>query len=549
MPNLPSAILAPETLAKFGYDPASLTPGANKHVVCRCSSCSAVFDRVRKNVKDPAVCKSCGHLGQKSGPSAGVYPVPSCVDTEATLARFGYAADRVSPHSSKTVVCVCDICRKAFTRSRGRIQTPNLCSSCVRAPAAKQALVALIDAGVVDPPEEGLGTNAHVSVTCRKCSDKFTRRVINMNDDPLCRSCIRTQYFFDKLDAPVTINPAINDALTLKIYGYTGTELHPGSDKLVSVNCTKCQKAFHRVRNNVTDEPLCGTCSTGAAQRELSMLIQSWVGTPVEDELRLPSGKRLDVYIPALKIGIEYNGLHWHHERSKQPRLKDYHADKMRECASVGIRLITIFEDEWLLRPLQARNFLKAQLGACAERVGARECSLREIPLDLAREFFELNHIQGAAQLSVKAWGLAVGDELVAALSLGRHHRQNHEDLLVLDRLCFKSGLAVAGGSSRLFKAARKYAQEQGVKSIVSWSDNRWSTGTVYMRMGFTLAEELPPDYAYVDTQKPTHRISKQSQRKQTSKCPEGLTELEWATHRGLARIWDCGKKRWEFKL
>ena len=67
--------------------------------------------------------------------------------------------------------------------------------------------------------------------------------------------------------------------------------------------------------------------------------------------------------------------------------------------------------------------------------------------------------------------------------------------------------------------------------------------------MGFAQESELKPDYYYVDTKNPKKRISKQSQKKNQTKCPDNLTELEWCNHRGLSRIWDCGKTRWNYNL
>ena len=87
------------------------------------------------------------------------------------------------------------------------------------------------------------------------------------------------------------------------------------------------------------------------------------------------------------------------------------------------------------------------------------------------------------------------------------------------------------------------------IKEIISWSDNRWSVGSVYRKLGFVLAEELKPDYSYVDLKRPHRRISKQSQQKKKTGCPQGMTELEWANQRGLSRIWDCGKKRWLYNI
>jgi len=83
----------------------------------------------------------------------------------------------------------------------------------------------------------------------------------------------------------------------------------------------------------------------------------------------------------------------------------------------------------------------------------------------------------------------------------------------------------------------------------LSWSDNRWSDGSVYKKLGFTLDEHLKPDYTYVSLINPKRRISKQSQKKSATNCPPEITELEWANTRGLARIWDCGKTRWVFQV
>ena len=90
---------------------------------------------------------------------------------------------------------------------------------------------------------------------------------------------------------------------------------------------------------------------------------------------------------------------------------------------------------------------------------------------------------------------------------------------------------------------------ENGYKDLISWSDNRWSQGRVYEKMGFTLDSELPQDYSYVNVKRPIERLSKQSQKKSNTNCPEGMTEKEWAEERGLARIWDCGKKRWKLEI
>ena len=52
-----------------------------------------------------------------------------------------------------------------------------------------------------------------------------------------------------------------------------------------------------------------------------------------------------------------------------------------------------------------------------------------------------------------------------------------------------------------------------------------------------------------INIENPTYRLSKQSQKKSSSNCPENLTEFQWAEMRGLKKIWDFGKKRWVYTI
>ena len=55
--------------------------------------------------------------------------------------------------------------------------------------------------------------------------------------------------------------------------------------------------------------------------------------------------KELDIYIPEKNLAIEYCGVYWHSVSAGCGKF--YHRDKMMSCYSKGIRLITVFEDEF----------------------------------------------------------------------------------------------------------------------------------------------------------------------------------------------------------
>lgn len=258
-------------------------------------------------------------------------------------------------------------------------------------------------------------------------------------------------------------------------------------------------------------------------------------------------GKEVDMFDPDLKLGLEFCGLFWHTEKSKAPRDKYYHHNKYKKCKEQGIQLITLFEDEWKEKEAQCKSFLKSKINIYDKKIYARKCIVKPLDKDDCKNFLNAYHLFGPARSVLFSIGLFFEDELVSVISFGKHHRQNGEDTsIVLNRLCFKEGIKVIGGSKKLFKHSLVWCIENNYKKIISWSDNRWTEGQIYNHLGFILEKEMNPDYSYVRLSRPLKRISKQSIK---DKVPEYQTESEWAVENNLARIWDCGKKRWVFEL
>lgn len=66
---------------------------------------------------------------------------------------------------------------------------------------------------------------------------------------------------------------------------------------------------------------------------------------------RLIYPQELDIYLPELKLAIEFNGTRWHSIELGTP--VDYHLSKSLTCRKIGIRLIHIYEFEDLEKQLQ----------------------------------------------------------------------------------------------------------------------------------------------------------------------------------------------------
>lgn len=320
--------------------------------------------------------------------------------------------------------------------------------------------------------------------------------------------------------------------------------------KALKARCLKC----NNIRQNRFDlffKQRCPICSiNGVSLTEIE--IKEWVeslgfNTEKYRFKGKTKGKEIDIYISKLNLGIEYCGLYWHDERHKKNN--KYHYNKMKQANDSNIRLITIFEDEWLNRKNQVKNFIKGVLNICNYKIFARKCCVKEIDKKTAHIFLNENHIQGKTCIKI-TFGLYYNDELVGVITGNKHHRQNINSF-VFNRLVFKDGYKIIGGASKLLKRLINYAKDNGYKNIISWSDNRWSEGNVYKKIGFKLDAELKPDYSYVVGNK---RESKQSNKKKDliRKGAIGTmnnTEKELANSLGCYRIWDCGKKRWKINL
>lgn len=280
--------------------------------------------------------------------------------------------------------------------------------------------------------------------------------------------------------------------------------------------------------------------------------IKNWLnsfGFSFDTDRKILDGKEIDLLDTNLNIGIEYCGLYWHNEYSPQPRLYSYHYDKYLKCKEKGIKLLTIFEDEWLKNKEKCKSVIKSIVGIYENKIYARETKLVKVNKEIKKEFLNENHLFNNDKSNV-CFGLVHSNHgLVAVCTLGKHPRINDEKLLILRRLCFKKDFQVVGGAGKLFAACKKWGIDNNYEKIITWSDNRWSSGKIYEILGFNVESILPPDRSYVDIKRPVVRYSKQSIKKENTYCPENKTEKEWATEHGLARIWDCGKIRWIYVL
>lgn len=242
----------------------------------------------------------------------------------------------------------------------------------------------------------------------------------------------------------------------------------------------------------------------------------------------------LDIYIPAKKVAIEYNGLYWHSETHKP---NNYHQLKSNLCRQQGIRLIHIFGDDWIQKRGICESIIKSALGIYDQRIFARKCELRDLNQKDYGDFLNTNHIQGSVNSSIRK-GLFYNGELVQVIGIGKSRFKKNE--YELHRMCTKLNTQVVGGFSKLIKSVKD------IDSLVTYVDLSLFDGKGYERIGFEYLYQNRPNYWYLD-KSCCKRLSRQTCQKHKLKNLLGesfdpnLTEVQNMHKAGYVRLFDSG--------
>lgn len=237
----------------------------------------------------------------------------------------------------------------------------------------------------------------------------------------------------------------------------------------------------------------------------------------------------------------------------------DYHINKTKFFNEKRIRLIHIFEDEWMLKKEIVQDKIKSILGIQKEKIYARSCTIKPISAPESNSFLEGNHIQGADKAPIR-YGIFYKNELVAVMTfgklraaLGNKKENSAPNTYELSRYTGKLGFIIVGGFSKLLKYIIKKHPE--IQTIITYADLRWSAinSNVYLKNGFTLDHISEPSYYY--TKNFNKREYRYKFRKSNLKTlfpdiySKDKTEAEIMNEAGYTRIYDCGNLVYKMQI
>ena len=246
----------------------------------------------------------------------------------------------------------------------------------------------------------------------------------------------------------------------------------------------------------------------------------------------------LDIYIPDRKLAVEFNGTYWHSSCNKDSK---YHQNKTIACAKKGIRLIHIFEYEWVNEDTK-RKLIGLLVGE-KEKTYARNTVIKEVNLNEYKEFLEKNHLQGYAPSAIMLGCYDKNNKLLGVMGFGKPRFNSNYQYEVI-RLCWDRNISVVGGTEKMFEYfVRKYKPN----SIITYCDISKFTGNVYTRLGFKARQEKPitePSYVWVENHNSEILTKYQTQKSRLVELgygKESQTEDEIMISRGYLKVYDCG--------
>lgn len=324
---------------------------------------------------------------------------------------------------------------------------------------------------------------------------------------------------------------------------------------ITTAKCNTCDSSFKFTNQIfypnrlVKIQKLCPACQprdtlSSTGEREMFDFIKSIYGdTIIPNDRTTLGGYELDIYLPKLKIAFEFTGLYWHAE--KQNPKRNHLLWKKQFAFKEGVRLITVYEDEWNNKRQIVESRIRGILGLHLDSFMARKMEIREVETSEARKFLLDNHLQGVDTSSIKI-GLYSADELIQIATFKKSNMVKGGNGLSweLSRLCSKLNTRVQGGASKLIKNFQSNFNKG--YPLISYADSRWSDGDLYSKLGFKYDGSSAPSYWYTkDYRIRNHRSKYMKHLLVKSEDDKLLTEWQLAQRLGLDRIWDCGTTKW----
>lgn len=356
----------------------------------------------------------------------------------------------------------------------------------------------------------------------------------------------------EKINIKCTRSKFKNNFNSKRYYHYEGlTPLFTEDDWELPITerkylCNICGKEFKRFSDAITRCIHCHPVNTFKSEHE----IFQFVSDVYFDEIKHPDRtqirpQELDIYIPDLKLAIEYDGFlshtygtgitsGWKRINNLDKENMYYHLNKTLKCKEKGIELLHVFSHEWTLKYKREiwKSIIKNKLGFINEML-SDDYDVRKISEEDSKSFMKLNHLSEYLIDSI-SYGLYIKDELINLISIKPSYWYDWEI-----RYCNKIDIKLVNG----FDILINHLKELHKGTFVVYDDIRFSNEDFYIKKGFIKIEETKPKYHWWKFRSEDIEYNfKFEEFKNTLEIyDKSLSERENMFNNDYRILWDCG--------
>lgn len=241
----------------------------------------------------------------------------------------------------------------------------------------------------------------------------------------------------------------------------------------------------------------------------------------IKNDRTVLNGKELDIYIPSLKLAIEFNGLFYHNSSKRADPF--YHLQKTINCERKGIRLIQIMSDEWEQKKVLVLDLIRHAINTY-EHLDASKCELKIINEREGHAFFLNNHLQGDDPRSSIYVGLIFERTLLFCAAF-----KKDKNNIIMTRFGDKKGYKVFNA----LKTIIEYMKNEYNLPITTSIDRRLYSANELRILGF---KEVQPT-------NPKVTITKDFKKRIPIENMKRFNESE-LEKKGYYKVYDCGERR-----
>lgn len=293
------------------------------------------------------------------------------------------------------------------------------------------------------------------------------------------------------------------------------------------------KKKFAHMYANSVYCPDCQYTGKSKAQMDIENYLNS-IGAEVKLDRSL--GFEIDIYSNKYKIGIEYCGLFYHNEITKDP---EYHMRKWEKCEEKNIKLITLYEDEYLRNISLVQMYLRS-LFVTRKKIDVKECIYRILDKKDAISFhskFCVFGIPNRGIIELKSYGLFYNDILLIVVSFNRH--KDCPTNLILERYSYNFDYVVQSGLENLIDYS--LTNYKNIDKVIYYFNRRFPHYAT--PVGFEFETEIQPRFDFVRGRE-RKTLDQLRIKDETIEQTAVLRK-----NQGWVKMYDCGHEIWAKKV